>query len=698
MAADPTDLSAIQNALNDAAGKASALWTTFITFQLYLVIAFGSITHRDLLLETPIKLPLLVLIFHFYTILQLIGLASKAATYNALLSGQVPNSSDRQYFRQLLDPFPVLQFIAGPKEQRVTGIALSLKLITWLTLVAAPAAIILFAQVTFLPFHLQWVEWLHRAILLIDVAIAWMFWHRIRQMQIAFTTKNSLSQFLRTASAAICALALFVFSTFVTTYPGEWIDERISSIAAIPTSLNPKWSDKSDWTSLHTILFLGSADEVTGKPRSLLSNRLILTNQSFVDSDGLGSRENSRQFRGRDLRGAIFIGTDLRKVDFTGATLIDADFSHAKLQQVQFNCASVGYKEPHSFGEDKELCSDLRGAKFDYAELTGASFHGAKLQGAEFLFARLYGATFSLADARGVSFYSAELEGAQLDGDFSGASFFDANLTGADLQLGIFSAARFDGSRLMGASIGNSSRFDTTHLSKVSAYKFYAADDHYEFQSIYFDSFDLDKMLWVFGHGYSDFEKYRSALSSQIHADDNIKTAVLDRLGALDPKGPPSGMAWIADRSRLVEEKIKLAALSRDDYTRKITDGIYFAICFDDSPQYVVRGMLRSGIIQRVGADVTGLVKKLTDDKEKQEEDADDSPQYAASRMPRIIQTVTADITGLVKKLTDNKEKQQRKDDDSPNVVIIQIPDGCTGDNILPDQLISQIADLAKSH
>jgi hypothetical protein len=94
MVTDPKDVAELQKALNDTAGKASVLWTTFITFQLYLAIAFGSVTHRDLFLEAPIKLPLLnvdlplvgffvlapilLVIFHFYVFLQLLGLAAKA--------------------------------------------------------------------------------------------------------------------------------------------------------------------------------------------------------------------------------------------------------------------------------------------------------------------------------------------------------------------------------------------------------------------------------------------------------------------------------------------------------------------------------------------------------------------------------------------------------------------------------------------
>ena len=36
MAVDATDLGALEKALNDAAGKASVLWTTFVTFEVYL--------------------------------------------------------------------------------------------------------------------------------------------------------------------------------------------------------------------------------------------------------------------------------------------------------------------------------------------------------------------------------------------------------------------------------------------------------------------------------------------------------------------------------------------------------------------------------------------------------------------------------------------------------------------------------------
>jgi hypothetical protein len=118
VAIDPKDIGELQKALNDAAGKASVLWTSFIILQLYLVIAFGSVTHRDLFLENSIKLPVLnvdlplvgffvvvpiiLVVFHFYIFLQLLALAAKAKRYDALLKQEAP-ASDR--LREQLDSF-----------------------------------------------------------------------------------------------------------------------------------------------------------------------------------------------------------------------------------------------------------------------------------------------------------------------------------------------------------------------------------------------------------------------------------------------------------------------------------------------------------------------------------------------------------------------------------------------------------------
>jgi hypothetical protein len=276
VAIDPKDLGELQKALNEAAGKASILWTTFITFQLYLAIAFGSVTHRDLFLETPIKLPLLnvdlslvgffvvapvlLLIFHFYLFLQLLGLAITAKDYNALLAIDVPDVSDRQYVRRRLDVFPILRFLAGPRDQRTGFFGFSLRLIAWITLVATPVLILLQAQVTFLPYHREWIVWLQRVAVLIDLALIWYFWIQLR------SDDDPINGVLRKAWMCLGGagtLCLVIFSIYLATFPGEWIKTHLPELS-----------------SFQALLFEGDVDIVSVRPRSVFSNRLVLSNQS----------------------------------------------------------------------------------------------------------------------------------------------------------------------------------------------------------------------------------------------------------------------------------------------------------------------------------------------------------------------------------------------------------------------------------
>ena len=56
---DPFDGEALEKSVNDSATRVSAIWVSFLIFGLYLVIAAGTVTHRQLFLEDPVKLPVL---------------------------------------------------------------------------------------------------------------------------------------------------------------------------------------------------------------------------------------------------------------------------------------------------------------------------------------------------------------------------------------------------------------------------------------------------------------------------------------------------------------------------------------------------------------------------------------------------------------------------------------------------------------
>jgi uncharacterized protein YjbI with pentapeptide repeats len=456
MTTDPKDVGAFQTALNDASGKASVLWTTFITFELYLAIAFGSVTHRNLFLEDPIKLPVLnvdlplvgffvvapavLVIFHFYIFLQLLALSRKANDYDRLLRQAAPEASDRQSLRQRLDSFFVLQFLVGPTEQRTGLSGISLRLIGWITLVGAPVVILLEGQVIFLPYHREWVVWVQRVIILLDIAVIWYFWNRIRNDDERMFRRVSFATWQYVGGAA--SLVIAIFSICVGTFPGEVANDYLPGGRI--------------WNFLREPLFRGAVDEVTGRPGSFFSSRLVLTDQTLIDPDELDKVEVSRSLRGRDLREIVLNGADIRKADFTGAIMNDAQLNHAKLQSARFGCALTGRNKAagrneagrnKAGGASKELgCTMLQGALIARAQLQGASLDGAKLQGAEFYGAQLQGASLNDVELQGAVLFDTHLEGAEL----AGANLQGAVITGVKLQ-----GAWLYNAKLQGAAIAH---------------------------------------------------------------------------------------------------------------------------------------------------------------------------------------------------------------------------------------------------
>src|SRR5450631_2839482 len=56
---DVYDLNVLRNTVIEAAGVCATLWFSYLLVLLYLFVAAGEVTHRDLFLENPVKLPFL---------------------------------------------------------------------------------------------------------------------------------------------------------------------------------------------------------------------------------------------------------------------------------------------------------------------------------------------------------------------------------------------------------------------------------------------------------------------------------------------------------------------------------------------------------------------------------------------------------------------------------------------------------------
>ena len=91
--------------------------------------------------------------------------------------------------------------------------------------------------------------------------------------------------------AAVLSLLLILVVFTISTFVGEWLEGTRKLIPVLET--------------VHKLMFAGEPNEITGRPGGFFSNRLVITDQSFVDVDKLDRIDVSYSFRGRDLRQAV---------------------------------------------------------------------------------------------------------------------------------------------------------------------------------------------------------------------------------------------------------------------------------------------------------------------------------------------------------------------------------------------------------
>ena len=422
-----------KKALEDATSLSRGLWLSFLTFGTYLVITFAGVDHRDLLLETPIMLPvlnaplplvtffwvapILFLIFHLYLLLSLKLLADQVHHYLGQMEEVGLDQDEQDRARLQLPNFVVVQKLGGTSAQINSWAGRLMRFTAWLTLAAGPIILLLFAQLMFLPYHGWWVTMAQRMTVVIDLVFIWYFWPAIRRPE-----RGGLRLWSSVASAAVVAVSVFVFI-----YPGERFYGPLPKLVFTETGANP---------------------EAYGL--EVLYNTLVLPGERLVDDDlynkldarnkekGLQPWDGERSFNlsHRDFRQADFSDIDLRKAQLSGSTLTGANLNRASIRG--------------SFLRD----ALLQGASLDSASMQGVSFTEAKLQGADLTGATLDGAVLHTASLQGVYFVGASLRGATLaNSHMQGATINAAWLHGASLDQAKLQGASFDLASLEGASL-----------------------------------------------------------------------------------------------------------------------------------------------------------------------------------------------------------------------------------------------------
>ncbi len=456
----PVNPYSLLEAVNNSSDTAHTAWLIFLAIMTYFMIAVAGVTHRDLLLETPVALPIMqvaipitqffqfapvvLVLLHVGLLSQLVLLARKTLEFDHAI--RLLETSERRThpLRLELNNFFFVQAIAGPHRSAVMSVFLHG--MSWLTLVVLPVILILYIQVVFLPYHDLAITWTQRVALLVDVALLLMIGVFLMRLETsfvqAFVRTTSANPFSFVATVMVLGFAM-MFSLFAATIPGERLDQVTTRLFGTPKHLAER--DLRYGSGLLPTVF---NYEGNGALFGVLPRWLVVTDTDLVADKDLSGDEASVKLRGRNLKFARLDRSDLHQADLTGAILDDASFAGADLTKARLSCADTNELR---LSANRELakCTSARGTNFARARMSEANLAGADLRGAKFDDARLESAELTDAILAGANFFRASLDRADITGGVQaqGANFLLASMQGADLT----------GAQLQNATLSNAS-------------------------------------------------------------------------------------------------------------------------------------------------------------------------------------------------------------------------------------------------
>lgn len=638
-ASKANDLEALRGSVVDAANVSAGLWLSYLFVLLYLAIAAGSVTHRDLLFEKSVKLPFLnvelplvpffimgpalFLIVHAYVLLHFMLLADKAGAFHQQLRLQIDDEDIRARLRRQLPSNIFVQFVAGPPGIRSGGVGLVFRLIAEISLILLPIGLLVLFQLQFLAYHSEPVTWWQRTAVVIDLVLIWAIWPSIHRGGI---TRLGLRDLLHwtVAASALASLLVILMVGAIATFPGEWLHTALPTIRIVPT---PRLPDELpakgeqrlsavEFKSLHTLLIAGEVDPVTRRPMSFWSNRLVLPEFNAASPSG-----EALSLRGRRLEGAVLTAARLPGVDLTGAHLQEANFDGADLRGAQLGCGGVSLEEKadpsnvvkqrdHAWVDEqlamlanpyaKHDCAWLQGASMKNASLQGALLDRSQMQGADLTRAHLHGASMELANLDGASLFRAELPGASLRyASLVGADMQSTRMSGvmletsdlsaaklnfADLQGAQFSDAKYSGARLQRAFLWRSRPpFRLIDAAVQPWVRIPVFDASYRRDiSVPCERSSDDDCLWT----SETFEALKQSLRDNI-SDIKRRKDAIERISGLDPAAPGPEF-----RGPSLWEELEHKVPSESDFLRTRADHLRSAFCRNGGA-YVIRALLK---------------------------------------------------------------------------------------------------------
>lgn len=525
----------------NAASTVTFVSAAFLSTQVaFSIVTIAGVSHKDLLLDTPISLPILgtqtslrkffvlapiaILIFHAIALIQHRILFMQAEHLNF----QLKDANRVSPFRLTLQPYHYTYLVCGPRADGATSFLMWLLAASMLCVF--PLGTLFTFQVAFLPVHDATVTWLHRSLVICDLALLVVLLKipardirlqgRLRRIQQAISryassTVDLISRRLentkpillmqrltqRLTAVHIAVTSTIFLALFVITIPDEWNDIATRSIPGLSVEIESSSLDRvvkaeprfafaptawlferpqpSALPSRNLAIFETSKEKKANLGGIVLDHRPLryaninnidLSDSSLEHADLLGVRfENVTLSRAR-LDNADLRGSVIGQSNFENARLEGALLDTATLVNVNFDGANL---RRVSLNNTNLYSSSFRGARFQEAHGTRTRFMSSNLDGANLSNTKLNGAEFVSAKLRATNFFRSSLVAVEFAwADAQGASFVESQL----------SSASFFRTNLFGADLrytqlqGSSFKLVKVYRTDASGSKLWGAD------------------------------------------------------------------------------------------------------------------------------------------------------------------------------------------------------------------------------
>lgn len=526
------DLDKLEAALNETSRRVAAQWLGFLSLWAYLFFTTVAVTDYDLLVETPVKLPLigvelglfsffvwtpaLFLVVHLYIARKVALLGRQAAFYRKQISAQKVSGAHLAARENRLDAFAVtgwlLRFDAGadqPPDRLLTGFT---ALTVYVTLFVLPLALYAAFLVYFLAYQHELTTWWHRVALLAGAGLVVYGVY----LSSPATIRGEVFEVNAILALLIVSPAFVVF-----TFPGERLHE------------------------------FGFADHVLQGPLHINRLRPHQPAHLFAEAKKAGKLDEANQL---DLAGRDFSGRTLRNADLRGANLRRARFWNADMRGASLNS------------------SEMQGAILTFASLQQATLNGARLYGANLDGASLQAASLRLAKLQGANLIDSRLEAADMRfSHLQGADLRNASLMGADLTYSHLQTANLSNTLLHGANLSNAVLRGTNMKGAI-------------FWQTVIDENDLEAVFVTDIHVRRKFINGYIDISLQRIPDAAVRDAINEFLHAMEISGDAS------NNYELIRH-LEAAAEGVTPYARAAVVGS--ALCRGEDGQFALQGVIR---------------------------------------------------------------------------------------------------------